>query len=104
MPKYENGRPIHQDVSCRDGFSMSVQVSERHYCSPRNNSGPWDSVEVGFPTAMDMLLRPYADDPTNPTETVYGYVPSKIILAVVDAHGGLINGEIPELLIEEKED
>jgi hypothetical protein len=33
-------------IKCRDGAEFSVQASEHLYCSPRDNTGPWDSVEV----------------------------------------------------------
>lgn len=104
MPKYDGTRPVHTDVSCADGFTMSVQASARHYCTPKSNYGPWTSVEVGYPSKLDMLLWPYADDPSDPTETVYGYVPSQIILAVVEAHGGQVGGELPRLIIENTEE
>ena len=31
----------------------------------------------------------YAEDPENPTETVYGYVPSEVVQAVLDKHNTL---------------
>tara|TARA_Y100001970_G_scaffold23041_1_gene26916 strand:- start:4878 stop:5192 length:315 start_codon:yes stop_codon:yes gene_type:complete len=104
MPKYDSsGRPEWEAVHCADGFNMSVQASRYNYCSPRNNTGPWYSVEVGYPSHLDVLLRPYAEEPDRPTDTVYGYVPSEIILAVVEAHGGQVGGELPELILEEKD-
>lgn len=105
MPKteYPGGPLVHECAKCADGFSMSVQASQTNYSEPRDNVGPWYSVEVGFPSHLDILLQPYAEDPSNPTDTVYGYVPSKIVQAVVDAHGGLVGGEIPKLIIEEEE-
>tara|TARA_R110000851_G_scaffold140381_1_gene277684 strand:- start:65 stop:406 length:342 start_codon:yes stop_codon:yes gene_type:complete len=33
-------------IKCRDGAEFSVQAGEHVYCSPRDNTGPWDSVEV----------------------------------------------------------
>jgi hypothetical protein len=33
-------------IKCRDGAEFSVQAGEHLYCSPRDNTGPWDSVEV----------------------------------------------------------
>jgi hypothetical protein len=33
-------------ITCRDGTSFSVQASEFTYCTPRNNEGPWTTVEV----------------------------------------------------------
>lgn len=69
---------------------MSVQTGESNYCSPRSNDGPWTSAEVGFPSARVEAFMPYADSSDDdPTETVYGYVPIRIIEQVIEAHGGL---------------
>ena len=32
---------------------------------------------------------PYIEDETRPTETVYGYVPTDVVVAVVAKHGGV---------------
>jgi len=86
-------------VVCRDGFSMSVQASTGHYCSPRNDEGPWETVEVGFPSAIEPLLWDYADEPGKLTDTVYGYVPIELVAAVIEVHGGLVEQE----RVEEKQ-
>ena len=82
-------------VVCADGFSMSVQARERNYCDPRNNEGPYISAEVGFPSSYDYFLNPYAEDPSTPAETVYGYVPAHVIRLCIDAHGGMVAGRLP---------
>lgn len=33
-------------ITCADGVQFSVQASQFTYCSPRNDQGPWTSVEV----------------------------------------------------------
>jgi hypothetical protein len=86
-------------VVCADGFTMSVQASENHYCSPRNNEGPWEVVEVGFPSTIEPLLWDYADEPGKWTDTVYGYVPIELVAAVVELHGGIVEQE----WVEEKQ-
>jgi hypothetical protein len=72
-----------------DGFTMSVQASHSHACTPRDDVGPWRSVEVGFPNRVEPLLWPYAEAPGNWTETVYGSVPVELVAAVIELHGGL---------------
>lgn len=75
---------------CADGFSMSVQAGEGHYCSPRINDHPaYYAFEIGYPSAPEPLLMEYAETPETPTDTVYGYVPTDVIDAVIAAHGGL---------------
>ena len=68
-------------VKCKDGFEMSVQESDIHY------SG-YGSVEVGFPSAKEVLLMPYAEQPEKPMKTVYGWVPVEVIDKVLKKHGG----------------
>ena len=77
---YEITKPA---IKCKDGFTMSVQDSEHHYC----NVGV--SSEVGFPSEQEELLMPYVEDKDRPTETVYAYVPNSIIEKVIKKHGGL---------------
>ncbi len=89
--------PSYDRVVCKDGFNMSVQTGSNHYCSPRNNTGPWGEVEVGFPSAYEFCLIPYAEEPERPTKTIYGYVPNKLVRSVIEAHGGLVSGEIPPM-------
>jgi|TARA_R110001583_G_scaffold21333_5_gene81044 hypothetical protein len=84
---------------CADGFSVSIQASETNYCSPRNNSGPYIMVELGYPSEKDPIILPYAEDSGDPTGTVYGYVPSAIVLECLDSHGGWVSGEIPPMNI-----
>ena len=90
-------------IECTDGFRMSVQASEGNYSSPRDNEGPYSSVEVGYPSSFESLLIPYAEDSSNPTSTVYGWVPSAIVLEVIEHHGGWVSGEIPPMVINAEE-
>lgn len=73
---------------CKDGFKMSVQTSLGNYCNPRNDTGPYIEVEVGYPSAKEETLMPYADDKDKPTNTVYAYVPIQVVLDIIKAHGG----------------
>lgn len=77
-------------VKCADGFEMSVQASGTHYCSPRDSDGPWSAVEIGFPTARVEGFMPYidGDETTEPTDTVYDYVPIEIVAQAIIDHGG----------------
>ena len=83
-------------VTCADGFAMSVQAGEDNYCAPRVNAAPtYHKVEVGFPSEADPRLAPYAEDPSKPTDTVYGYVPREVVEAVIASHGGVVSGRCP---------
>lgn len=78
------------EIKCADGFKMSVQASKVHYCAPRDSAGPWGMVEVGFPSAKVEAFMPYIDggEDTNPTDTVYGYVPIDLVVQAIVDHGG----------------
>lgn len=86
---YENVRPW---IRCKDGFTVSVQANEYAYCIPRENgANMYEHVELGFPSTADELIEDYAEDPDNPTETVYGYVPIDIVVELIEKHGGIVN-------------
>lgn len=75
---------------CNDGFSISVQASEFHYCYPQlNGVRDYESVELGFPSVEDELINEYAEDCMDYTETVYGYVPIEVVEKLIEKHGGI---------------
>jgi hypothetical protein len=87
---------LNKEVTCKDGFTMSVQANEGAYCHPRIDNAPsYTSVEVGFPSHPEPLLRKWADNEDKPTDTVYGYVPVNTIVLVCAKHGGVVSGELP---------
>ena len=83
-------------VECADGFTMSVQAHEAAYCAPRrNNAEKYTKVEVGFPNREESLLLDFAEDTDRPTDTVYGWVPAKVVVNIIAKHGGMVGGEVP---------
>jgi hypothetical protein len=86
----EDGYNVRSRAVCEDGFSVSIQGgTEFHYCTPRKLCNEYETVELGFPTAIENSLLPYAEDINNPCDTVYGYVPIKIVEEVIKKHGGI---------------
>jgi hypothetical protein len=83
-------------VVCADGFRMSVQADEFTYCSPRiNDAERYTQVEIGFPSDYEELIIDWAEDRSDPTGTVYGYVPVSVVTNVLAKHGGMVSGEVP---------
>ena len=78
-------------VVCADGFSMSVQASRFHYCTPRvsDMSCPYTTWEIGFPSKREELILSYAENKRAPKQTVYGGVPTVVINRVIRKHGGI---------------
>ena len=83
-------------IVCADGFSMSVQVGYSLYCTPKKVAKRYSAVEIGFPSDHEPLIEEYAEsfyddgeDVTDYTDTVYPYVPVKIVNKVLKKHGGI---------------
>jgi len=78
-----------------DGVTLSVQVSQTHYCDPREDDAYlYTDAEIGYPSQdMGPEFTEYAEDAENPTQTVYGYVPIYLIDRYIIAHGGIVGTE-----------
>ena len=96
MPYNALGMKINKQVVCADGFKMSVQANSTAYCVPRSGiCENYTLVEVGFPSAMEPMLMPWAENSDDPTDTIYGYVPVEVVTNVLAKHGGIVSGEVP---------
>ena len=84
-------------IVCSDGFEMSVQVGSSLYSTPKKVAKRYSAVEIGFPSEYEPLIEEYAEtfyqddgeDVTDYTDTVYPYVPVKIVDKVLKKHGGI---------------
>ena len=84
-------------IVCVDGFEMSVQVGYSLYSTPKKVAKRYSAVEIGFPSEHEPLIEEYAEtfykddgeDVTDYTDTVYPYVPVKIVNKVLKKHGGI---------------
>jgi len=82
-------------IVCEDGFSMSVQVGYSLYSTPKKIAKRYSAVEIGYPSEPEELIKEYAEfapfdeDTTDYTDTVYPYVPVKIVDKVLKKHGGI---------------
>jgi len=88
-------KDLYKKITCADGFTMSVQASRTSYCFPRDDIGPYEEVEIGFPSAKEDLLMLWVEDHSKPTDTVYAYVPRTVVTTVIAKHGGIVSGELP---------
>ena len=80
-------------VACSDGFTVSMQVGDGLYSSPRTaNASHYTMVELGYPSVGDPVIKPYAEDPDrDETDTVYPYTPIEVVNALFEKHGGISN-------------
>jgi len=77
-----------------DGFTMSVQVGYSLYSKPKKVAKRYSEVEIGYPSEHEPLLEEWAetifeDGSIDYTNTVYPYVPVKIVDKVLKRHGGI---------------
>jgi len=92
---------LNEKVICADGFSMSVQAHAGAYCLPRMTRAPiYREVEVGRASMEESMLMDWAEDALRPTDTVYGWVPVKVVTNVIAKHGGIVSGAVPPGVIE----
>lgn len=85
--RWQDRRPR---MVCNDGFTMSVQASSTHYCSPRvQDAEIYENFEIGYPSDPEMLIYDYAENEDDLTQTVYAQVPKSVVIDVILKHGGL---------------
>ena len=82
-------------IICSDGFTMSVQVGSSLYSTPKKVAKRYSAVEIGFPSEDEPLIEKYAESYYDPdvdfkyTETIYPYVPVRVVDKVLKKHGGI---------------
>ena len=93
----QKAKKQYRRVVCTDGFSVSIQASQTNYCSPReDNPKAYTELELGFPSRGDNIIKQYAENERDLTGTVYGYVPVADVYLLLTAHGGVIEGDVPQ--------
>ena len=89
---------------CNDGFSISIRD---HFCTPRDDIGPYEYVETAYPSEWEDLLLPFTDNNTDRTPvicgeapTLYVNVPAKVIREMINKHGGMArrSGHLPRMV------
>ncbi len=87
---------LYKRIQCADGASVSVQAGRYMYSTPRQDCGPYTHVEAGFPSvAPPNSWREYQDGNEDTLDTVWGYMPIALVREFIDAHGGMVDGELP---------
>jgi hypothetical protein len=81
-------------ITLPDGLRMSVQVSCRHYCKPRSNTGPWTHVEIGYPTGPIPEAREFREGDEDPDErSIFPEVPLAVLALIIWNRGGTFTWE-----------
>ena len=82
------GNSVRPHIHCKDGYVLSVQASDGHYCLPRkNNAEEYDAVEVMLVTGH--FVKGWG----RMNGSVYGFVPIDKVEKLVSQHGGIVDNE-----------
>ena len=79
-------------IVCTDGFTMSVQVGYSLYSEPKKVAKRYSKVEIGYPSERESLLEEYVESfyvTPDFTDSIYPYVPVKVVVKVLKKHGGI---------------
>ena len=79
-------------IVCVDGFTMSVQVGDSLYSKPKKVAKRNSEVEIGYPSEHEPLLEKYVESfykEPDYTDSIYPYVPVKVVDKVLKKHGGI---------------
>lgn len=74
-----------------DGTELSIQASNFHYCSPRQDLpyNQYTEFEIGFPSRVIPEIMEWVEDSSDPTGTVYACVPKSVIEDFIAKAGGV---------------
>lgn len=84
---------VRPPVTCADGFSMSIQASESHHCSPRQtlkNAEEYDSVEVMILSDIDNYTYKRFLKHSESMDEIAAYVDIDFLELFVAEHGGIV--------------
>ena len=77
-------------VMCANGRTVSVQAGSCHYCTPRQNKGPWEDVEIMFMDGeVPELVHEWAEPSGDGFSGVCGYIPVEKVREVIALFGGV---------------
>jgi hypothetical protein len=74
-------------VKCNDGYRISIQASECHYCTPRVSTPEgYTRFELGYPSVPDDIIEPFREAEGS---DIYPYVPLAVVEQLLRKHGGI---------------
>lgn len=81
---HEIGAIVRNHIICKDGFDISVQASEQHYCYPKEMRKYHEEFELLCDIFKDKDLLEYYYD-----GTICAYVPKAIVEMLILRHGSI---------------
>ena len=87
--------PIYDTVICDDGARLSVQANRTFWCVPRNDVGPYSAVEALVPSTSPEPPESWAPYREPGIDGIYAKLPVALVWDYIDAHGGMVAGDLP---------
>ena len=89
-------------IVCEDGFEFSCQAGWGKYsCPRRDDSTSYSEWELGFPSKPFICEEITGkSEGSQLTQTVYGYVPTSLIINEIERHGGIVKAALSKALGE----
>ena len=96
------GVSIADYIELENGATHSVQASATAYSTPRDNTGPYSAVEVGYPRGVRIpeTWKEYADGESLQKSTIFGYVPVELVRDLILANCPKLRAELDAKLME----
>ena len=96
---------LRKRVYFTNGGSVSMQASSEHNSVPKDNDGPYHSIEIGYPskeTSLPEGLMEFINPgSTNEFEAIYSFVPADLVRKLITANEGVKSGDVPEMIEDE---
>lgn len=83
-------KPLREKLRKGD-FEVSIQASRTHYCTPRDDYGPWTHVELGYPSKvpppeiLEFIEQDNSDE--TPLRSVYSNIPVNLVTDWLKSEG-----------------
>ena len=77
--------PVRPAIRTKRGAPLSVQASSIHYCTPRDDTGPYTRVEVFWTGSIPQALRDREGRQSEP----YGWAPVSVVNEIIHKRGGV---------------
>jgi len=82
-------------ITLASGGRISVQASATHYCSPKRDTGPYNSVEI-MPEGVEVWSTASVDYlekfGRSSDDVVWGWLAIKDVVEVINLNGGVVDG------------
>jgi len=82
-------------VYFNNGGGISMQASHYHNCVPKDDEGPYESIELGYPDEMVKIPEEMYTFEEQGSDGLYNFVPASVVVKLIELNDGVKSGEVP---------